>query len=355
MEKGKVIVGMSGGVDSTVAAYLLKEQGYDVIGVHMEMWPGENSQKAIADAERVAKSIGIPFEVLDFRKEFRECVVNDFMAQYQKGLTPNPCIVCNRFVKGQALLEKAREMGAAHIATGHYARIEKHPETGRYAIRNSATAEKDQTYALYRLTQEQLAAMLLPIGEYTKAEVRAMAEKIDGFIAKKGDSQDICFIPDGEYAAFIEKESGVQGGCGDFVDMEGKVLGQHKGLIHYTVGQRKGLGIAFGKPMYVYGVDPRKNQVRLCENDALFRRTVYAGDLAYMACGKFEDGMRFQGKIRYAHKAAWCTVRMVGEDILECTFDEPQRAITPGQSLVLYDGEFVAGGGFVLPEEAEKA
>ena len=183
MSKGRVIVGLSGGVDSTVAAYLLKEQGYDVIGVTMEMWPGEHSEQAIADARRVAENIGIPFEVLDFKKEFRECVVNDFMEQYQKGLTPNPCIVCNRLVKGQALLDKAHEMGAEHIATGHYARIEKHPKTGRYAVRNSATAVKDQTYALYRLTQEQLQAMLLPIGDYAKEEVRAIAEKIDGFVA----------------------------------------------------------------------------------------------------------------------------------------------------------------------------
>ena len=354
MNKGKVIVGLSGGVDSTVAAYLLKEQGYDVIGVTMEMWPGEGSKKAIEDASRVAKALGIPYEVLDFKKEFRECVVDNFMEQYQKGLTPNPCIVCNRLVKGQALLEKAHEMGAEHIATGHYARIEKHPETGRYAIRNSITAVKDQTYALYRLTQEQLGAMLLPIGEYNKDEVRAIAEKIDGFVAKKGDSQDICFIPDGDYAAFIEKEGAYKGKAGDFVDMEGKVLGKHKGLIHYTVGQRKGLGIAFGKPVYVYGVDAGKNQVKLCDNAALFRRTLYAGNLAHMAYEKFEDGMRFKAKIRYAHKAAWCTVRMVGEDILECTFDEPQRAITPGQSLVLYDGEYVAGGGFVLPDDAVK-
>lgn len=354
MNKGKVIVGLSGGVDSTVAAYLLKEQGYDVIGVTMEMWPGEGSKKSIEDASRVAKALGIPYEVLDFKKEFRECVVDNFMEQYQKGLTPNPCIVCNRLVKGQALLEKAREMGAEHIATGHYARIEKHPETGRYAIRNSITAVKDQTYALYRLTQEQLGAMLLPIGEYNKDEVRAIAEKIDGFVAKKGDSQDICFIPDGDYAAFIEKEGAYKGKAGDFVDMEGKVLGRHKGLIHYTVGQRKGLGIAFGKPVYVYGVDAEKNQVKLCDNAALFRRTLYAGNLAHMAYEKFEDGMRFKGKIRYAHKAAWCTVRMVGGDILECTFDEPQRAITPGQSLVLYDGEYVAGGGFVLPDDAVK-
>lgn len=350
----KVIVGLSGGVDSTVAAYLLKEQGYDVIGVTMEMWPGEGSERAIADASRVAEAIGIPFEVLDFKKEFRESVVDVFMEQYQMGLTPNPCIVCNRMVKGQALLEKAHEMGAAHIATGHYARIEKHPETGRYAIKNSITAVKDQTYALYRLTQEQLAAMFLPIGEYTKDEVRKIAEKIDGFVAKKGDSQDICFIPDGDYAAFIERVGGYVGKPGDFVDMDGNVVGKHKGLIHYTVGQRKGLGLSLGKPVFVYGVDAEKNQVRLCDNQDLFQTKLYAGKLAYMAYESFADGMRFQAKIRYAHKPAWCTVRMIDRDVLEVIFDEPQRAITPGQSLVLYDGEYVAGGGFVLPEKAIK-
>lgn len=350
----KVIVGLSGGVDSTVAAYLLKEQGYDVIGVTMEIWPGEGSERAIADASRVAEAIGIPFEVLDFKKEFRESVVDVFMEQYQMGLTPNPCIVCNRMVKGQALLEKAHEMGAAHIATGHYARIEKHPETGRYAIKNSITAVKDQTYALYRLTQEQLAAMLLPIGEYTKDEVRKIAEKIDGFVAKKGDSQDICFIPDGDYAAFIERVGGYVGKPGDFVDMDGNVVGKHKGLIHYTVGQRKGLGLSLGKPVFVYGVDAEKNQVRLCDNQDLFQTKLYAGKLAYMAYESFADGMRFQAKIRYAHKPAWCTVRMIDRDVLEVIFDEPQRAITPGQSLVLYDGEYVAGGGFVLPEKAIK-
>ena len=345
MSKGKVVVGMSGGVDSTVAAYLLKKQGYEVTGVTLEMWEGAGSQKAIADAKRVADSIGIPFAVLDCRRSFRTYVVEDFINQYQRGLTPNPCI---RMVKEQALLDKAKEIGAAHIATGHYARIEKHPKTGRYAVRNSATAAKDQTYALYRLTQEQLGAMLLPIGEYTKDEVRKIAENVDGFVAKKSDSQDICFIPDGDYAAFIEKEGNGQGKQGNFVDLDGKVLGRHKGLIHYTVGQRKGLGIALGKPAFVYGVDAERNEVILSDNAALFKAKLYAGNLAHMAYEKFEDGMRFQGKIRYAHKPAWCTVKMVGEDKLEVIFDEPQRAITPGQSLVLYDGEFVAGGGFVL-------
>lgn len=353
MEKGKVVVGLSGGVDSTVAAYLLKQQGYEVIGVTMDMWQGENSQKAIADASRIAEKLGIAYHVLDMREDFRRCVVDDFIRQYQRGQTPNPCIVCNRWVKGQALLEKAGELGASHIATGHYARIERHPETGRFAIRNSVTAAKDQTYALYRLTQEQLAAMLLPIGDYEKEEVRKIAEGIDGFVAKKGDSQDICFIPDGDYAAFIEAQGASCGEAGDFVDLAGKPLGRHKGLVHYTVGQRKGLGIAFGKPMYVYGMRAAENQVVLCENETLFRTTLLIGDIANMAIGKFEDGMRFRAKIRYAHRAAWCTVHPLGEDRLECVFDAPQRAVTPGQSVVFYDGEYVAGGGFILPDEGK--
>lgn len=349
LEKEKVIVGMSGGVDSSVAAYLLKEQGYDVIGVTMEMWNPEGlCSKSAEDAARVAQKLEIPFYHVDFRKAFRENVVEYFMNSYEQGLTPNPCIVCNRKLKWEALLQYADQMGAKYIATGHYAKIEKHPVTGRYAVCASVTEAKDQTYALYRLTQEQLSRTLMPVGFYRKDEIRKIAENIDDFVAKKSDSQDICFIPDGNYTAFLEKERGSVSVPGNFVDLSGNIIGKHKGLIHYTVGQRKGLGIAFGKPMYVYCLNPTKNEVVLCDNEELFTKTVYIKEINEMSAAAFQEGMRFQGKIRYSHKMAWCTVKTVEKDWMECVFDEPQRAVTPGQALVLYDGDYVAGGGTIV-------
>ena len=358
MNKKTVVVGMSGGVDSSVAAYLLKNQGYNVIGVTMQIWQDENrcdieenggccGLSAVDDARRIAFKLDIPYYVMNFKKEFKSNVIDYFVDEYKKGHTPNPCIACNRYVKWESLLKRSKEIGADYIATGHYARIEKHPITGRYALKLSATTQKDQTYALYNLTQEQLASTIMPVGEYTKDQIREIASKIDNFVSKKKDSQEICFIPDNDYGNFIEKEYSFKAPKGNFVDTDGNILGKHRGIIYYTVGQRKGLGISFGKPMYVYEIRPETNEVVLCENDALFHKTLYANNINLMSVPEIKDGMRFMAKIRYSHKKSPCTVKMNG-DILECIFDEPQRAITPGQAVVLYDGDYVAGGGTII-------
>lgn len=358
MSKGKVVVGMSGGVDSSVAAYLLKEQGYDVIGVTMQIWKEESWQdisdnggccglSAVDDARRVANSIGIPHYVMNFRRDFEKSVIDYFVKEYKEGRTPNPCIACNRYVKWEALLSRAKQIGADYIATGHYARIDKYPKTGRLSICASVTAAKDQTYALYNLTQEQLASTLMPIGNYTKEQVREIASGIDLNISSKPDSQDICFVPDGDYARFIESYDGTKFRPGNFVDMNGNVVGKHKGIIHYTVGQRKGLGLALGRHVYVHHIDPAKNEVVLCDNEELFYSEVIADSINFMSVGHIESPVRAEAKIRYSHKKAPCIVS-VENGLLKCVFDEPQRAITPGQSLVVYDGDFVLCGGIII-------
>ena len=353
----KVVVGMSGGVDSSVAAYLLKEQGYDVIGVTMQIWQEEDvctveenggccGLSAVEDARRVAAALGIPYYVMNFREEFQKNVIDYFADSYVNGQTPNPCIACNRYVKWEALLKRSISIGADFIATGHYARVEQ-LSNGRYALRRSATAAKDQTYALYNLTQEQLKRTLMPVGEYTKEEVRVIAEKIGLLVADKPDSQDICFVPDGDYAGFIKKYDGTDFKPGNFVDMNGNVLGKHKGIINYTVGQRKGLGLALGRHVYVHHIDSNKNEVVLCDNEELFYKEVYAGSVNFMSVEKIDEPLRAEAKIRYSHKKAPCTVT-VENGLLKCVFDEPQRAITPGQSLVVYDGDFVLCGGIII-------
>ncbi len=355
--KKKVAVGMSGGVDSSVAAYLLKEQGFDVIGVTMQIWQDEEplamaenggccGLSAVDDARRVADRLDIPYYVLNFKREFKDKVIDYFIDEYIHARTPNPCIACNRYVKWEALLNRAVELGCDYIATGHYARVCR-LDNGRYALQKSAAVRKDQTYALYNLTQEQLSRTLMPVGEYDKEQIRKMAEKIGLSVAGKPDSQEICFIPDNDYASYIEKETGQTFLEGNFVDAGGRVLGRHKGIIHYTVGQRKGLGLSLGAPAFVTELRPETNEVVIGTNEDTFHDRLLADQVNWMSIPELQGERRVTAKIRYSHQGAPCIIRMTGEDEVECRFDEPVRAITPGQAVVFYDGDIVVGGGTI--------
>ena len=354
----KVVVGLSGGVDSSVAAYLLKKQGYDVIGVTMHIWQdapkegeengGCGSLAAVEDARKVAECLGIPYYVMDFQEEFKCRVMDYFVEEYLEGRTPNPCIVCNRYVKWESLLKRSLELGADYIATGHYARIEQLPN-GRYSVRNSVTAAKDQTYALYNLTQDQLSRTLMPVGEYTKDEIRQLALEAGLPVANKADSQDICFIPDNDYASFIEREAGDRVPApGNFVDVEGKVLGKHKGITHYTIGQRRGLELPMGERVFVTGIRPETNEVVIGKNEDIFTTKVVCNRVNYMAMEDLKEPRRAMAKIRYNHKGEYCMLEDIGDGKVLCTFEQPVRAATPGQAVVFYDGEYVLGGGIIL-------
>lgn len=358
----KVVVGMSGGVDSSVAAYLLKKQGYEVIGVTMQIWQDEDQcaieenggccgLSAAEDARRVAQALDIPYYVLNFKEEFRHFVMDPFVESYLHGRTPNPCILCNRYVKWDALLKRSQELGADYIATGHYARITQ-LENGRYVIRNSVTAKKDQTYALYSLTQRQLSHTLMPVGDYEKGEVRKIAQDLGLPVASKPDSQDICFVPDKDYAAVVERKAcGNVPPAGNFVAKDGTILGQHKGIIHYTIGQRKGLNLAMGYPVFVTRIRPETNEVVIGGAEDVFTDSLLCNDLNFMAVEDIHGPVELLAKIRYSHAGVPCVIEKTAEDELVCLFKKPVRAVTPGQAVVFYQEDYVFGGGTIKYQE----
>jgi len=352
--KKKVMLGMSGGVDSSVAAYLLQKEGYEVIGVTMQIWTDTShddgccSLSAVEDARRVANKLGISYYVFNMKEDFQKYVIEYFVKEYESGRTPNPCIACNRYVKFGSLLDKAKSMDIDYIATGHYAIIEKSKD--RYLLKKAVDDSKDQSYVLYNLTQEQLSKTLFPLGKYKKSEIREIAKELAFGVASKPDSQEICFVDDNDYNNFIKSHSNSVSKIGEIVDTKGNVLGHHNGITKFTIGQRRGLGIALGKPMFVVDIDVGSNKVILGENEELFVKEIYAYDLNWISIDNLKKSLKIKAKIRYKAQEQDATVEPLENGKVKITFNEKQRAPTSGQSVVFYENDIVLGGGIIEKE-----
>jgi tRNA-specific 2-thiouridylase len=347
---------MSGGVDSSVAAALLKKEGYQVIGITMQIWPADKNgdrfggccgTSAVEDAKKVAYKLGIPHYAMDFRDIFAQKVIADFCREYSSGRTPNPCVRCNQYIKFNALLEKARGLGADFVATGHHARVEKDKTTGRYLLRKGIDREKDQSYFLYALTQEQLSHTLFPIGNYTKAQVRKIARELTLPVADKPGSQEICFIPDDNYAEFLKDYIPRAAEPGPILNEQGNIVGHHQGILFYTIGQRKGLGIAAREPLYVIDIKPERNAIVVGSKEKAFGDELIADNLNWVNIARLTQSITVKAKIRYRHPEAEATVTPIDDDRIYVKFTEPQLAIAPGQAIVFYDGDIVIGGGTI--------
>ena len=348
MKNQRALIGMSGGVDSSVAAWLVHQQQFHCAGGTMRLHDfGCGGSQDALDARAVADKLGIPHHLFDFQPEFEEKVIRQFVAAYESGLTPNPCIRCNAHLKFGAMLERALEMGFDYVISGHYARIRQDPDTGRYLLYKAEDRSKDQTYFLACLDQRQLSHILFPLGGLTKAEVREIAEREGLITARKRDSQDICFIPDGDYAAFLARYTGKDYPEGNYLDLTGKIVGRHKGAVCYTRGQRKGLGLAMGVPVYVCSKDMQANTVTVGPNQALFSSALRAKDWNWLPFPALAEPMRVAAKIRHSQHELPATVYPEENGFARVEFDAPQRAITPGQAVVLYDGDDVVGGGTI--------
>ncbi len=360
MDKNKVVIGMSGGVDSSVAAYLLKKQNYDVIGVTMQIWQDKNKEtveneggccslSAVEDARIVCSKLDIPHYVMNFKDIFEKKVINYFINEYGKGRTPNPCIACNRYIKFEELLRRTHALGAYYVSTGHYARIIYDKNKNRYLLKKSDAVKKDQTYALYNLTQEQLKHTLMPLGEFNnKDEVREIARELGFIVADKPDSQEICFVEGDDYGKFIQQNADYDIKPGNFVNTKGDIVGKHKGITNYTIGQRKRLGLSLGKPVYVVDINPHKNEVVIGYDDEIFNSQLIADDINLISIDKLDKPMKVKAKIRYNFKEVPATIEPYNNKQIKVLFESPVRAITPGQSVVFYNDDVVVGGGTIF-------